>query len=328
MNVWLRTLPRSIPGNYEITCGLVPRGFNLSPWAPSMANVGFAVGTGRCGTKFLATVLAADPAIASHHERHAFSDTFHRFCTWYQIPVDDAGFIAAKRRAIEADLSARSYSFEASAFLALSLAALHEHLDAKIVLMVRSPEKVVASYLRKGWFENDPILDDPALPPTMQDVAMPHHFLGRTMPVGDEFVRWRQLTRVGKIAWFWGRLNAELLNQAKRLPREATRLQKLETLDFAAFCELRNFLGAPENVTKSKFEHVRKSRPNASRGAHTLLHWTVRERHEFEAEVRYTAEALDYPWSVEELTPELRAPSGGRTKRWWNLRGEAAMRDV
>src|SRR5690554_4727562 len=124
-----------------------------------MGNVGFAVGTGRCGTKFLSEVLARDPAIASHHERHPFSDTFHRYCRWYRIPVDDAGFIAAKRRAIAEDLTRLPYSFEASAFLSLSLETLHAALGAKIVLMVRRPDRVVTSYLRKGWYENEPLLD-------------------------------------------------------------------------------------------------------------------------------------------------------------------------
>src|SRR5688572_11059735 len=99
-----------------------------------MDGVGFAVGTGRCGTKFLAEVFACDPEIASHHERHPFNDTFHRYCQWYKIPTDDAGFIAVKRRAAEADLRQRRYSFEASGFLSLSLLTLHEHLGAKFVM--------------------------------------------------------------------------------------------------------------------------------------------------------------------------------------------------
>src|SRR5262245_47390215 len=136
-----------------------------------MPGVGFAVGTGRCGTKFLAEALSRDPDIASHHERHPVSDTFHRYCRWYGVDVDEAGFIAAKRKAIEADLSTHRYSFEASGFLSLSLEALWKAFDARFVIMVRQPDRVVASYLRKGWYENPPLLDDPARPPTMQNVA-------------------------------------------------------------------------------------------------------------------------------------------------------------
>ena len=276
-----------------------------------MNNVGFAVGTGRCGTRFLSEVLACDPAIASHHERHAFSDTFHRYCRWYGIDADEAGFVATKRAAIEQDLRERAYSFEASAFLALSLETLYRELGARVVLMVRRPERVVSSYLRKGWFESTPLLDDPGKPPTMQDVAMPHHFLGRTMPRGAEFERWRGLTRVGKIAWFWNRLNRELLEQAQRLPAGATRLQKLETLDYAAFRDLTDFLGAPASVTEKTFAGVRGRKPNASFGQRTVHVWSERERAEFENEVREVADLLGYVWSTGVLAQEP-APAPAR----------------
>lgn len=267
-----------------------------------MSGVAFAVGTGRCGTKFLSQVFARDPAIASHHERHPFSDTFHRYCRWYGIDVDEAGFLATKRRGIEWDLSAYKFSFEASAFLSLSLAPLHRAFDAKFVLMVRRPDQVVASYLRKGWYECEPEVEDPSRPPSMQDVAQPHHFLGRTMPRGDEFERWRKLTRVGKLAWYWSALNRELLKQADALPQDATRLQRLEDLSYEAFCELRNFIGAPVNVTADAFADVRRKRPNASYGMRTVFDWNELERQEFEAETRGMADRLGYVWSIGKLT--------------------------
>lgn len=267
-----------------------------------MDNIGFAVGTGRCGTKFLAEVLARDPVIAAHHERHPFSDTFHRYCRWYGLPVDDTGFLATKRAGIEEDLRTHRYAFEASAFLSMSIDVLHAELGAKIVVMVRSPAKVVASYLRKGWYENPIALDDPDKLPSMQKVAMPHHFLGRTLPRGEEYVRWNALTRVGKIAWFWNMLNRSLLEQAERMPAGAVRIQRLEDLNYDSFRDLVDFLGAPTNVTEMEFATVRGRRPNASHGMRTPHQWTETERREFEAEVREMAERLDYPWRVSDLT--------------------------
>lgn len=273
-----------------------------------MGGVGFAVGTGRCGTKFLAELLARDPDIAAHHERHAFNDTFHRFCVWYGIDADEAGFLATKRRGIEADLRRRRYSFEASAFLSLSLEPLHEAFGAKFVIMTRRPEKVVTSYLRKGWYAHAPNLGDPDKAPTMQDVAMPHHFLGRTMPRGAEFERWANLTRVGKLAWFWARLNRELLDQAQRMPASACRAQRLEALDYAQFADVLAFLGAPRNISEATFDAVRRRRPNASDAARGPHDWSAQERAEFEQEIRETAEMLDYPWRIQHLTRDPPKP--------------------
>jgi hypothetical protein len=266
-----------------------------------MSSVGFAVGTGRCGTKFFAELMARDHEIAACHERHAFNDTFHRFCQWYGVGADDAGFIATKRRGIEQDLSRARYSFEASGFLSLSLRALHEHLGAKILILVRAPEKVVASYWRKGWYATAPLLDDPARPPTLQNVALPHHFLGRTMPIGAEYERWSKLTRIGKIAWYWSRLNRALLDQSQTLPKDATKLFRIDDVDFAAFCDIRSFLGAPANVGETAFQHVKNSKPNASFGAGAVHEWTPLESAEFEAEVRDMAERLGFAWRTEEM---------------------------
>jgi hypothetical protein len=266
-----------------------------------MSAVGFAVGTGRCGTKFFAAVMARDPEIAASHERHPFNDTFHRYCQWYGIAVDDAGFLATKRRAIGEDLSRARYSFESSGFLSLSLRALHEQLGAKILMLVRAPEQVVASYWRKGWYKNDPLLDDPNRPPTLQDVTLPHHSLGRTMPMGAEYERWLKLTRIGKLAWYWNRLNRALIEQAKALPKDATRMACIDAVDFDAFCDIRAFLGAPANVGKVAFLQVKGSRPNASSGGGYVHDWTAQECAEFESEVRPMAEYLGFPWSTEEM---------------------------
>lgn len=266
-----------------------------------MAAVGFAVGTGRCGTKFLAEVMARDPEVASHHERHPFSDTFYRYCKWYGIEVDPAGFLAAKRHDIECDLQAARYSFEASGFLSLALKELHERLGARIVVMIRRPNRVVASYFRKGWYANEPVIGDPSLPPTMQHVAMPHHFLGRTLPRGAEFERWRRLTRVGQLGWYWSRLNRELVEQTEKLPQGVACFQKLSALDHGAYRELCDFLGAPANVTAAQFDTIERKRPNASRVGRRVIDWSATERKEFETEVREMAEFFDYPWSTEEI---------------------------
>lgn len=85
-----------------------------------------AVCSGRCGTKFLAELFAMEREVASRRERRPLDDTFHRFCNWYGIPVDEAGFRACKRADIESDFSDHRVrvSFESSAFLSLSLPTL------------------------------------------------------------------------------------------------------------------------------------------------------------------------------------------------------------
>jgi len=115
--------------------------------------IAFAVGTGRCGTKFICRVLELEKSVASVHERNPPSDTFHRYCKWYGISVDHEGFLAAKKREIESDLETFDYSFESSAYLSLSVIELYERFNAKFILLVRKPHEVVASRSRRFLFE-------------------------------------------------------------------------------------------------------------------------------------------------------------------------------
>ena len=55
--------------------------------------VGFCVGTGRCGTTFLAQVAGREPDVAASHERLRLGATFHMFCQWHALPIDHEGFL-------------------------------------------------------------------------------------------------------------------------------------------------------------------------------------------------------------------------------------------
>ena len=56
--------------------------------------VGFAIGTGRCGTLFLYQLMEKEPQVASSHERNPDNETFHRYCKCHDLPVDHEGFLA------------------------------------------------------------------------------------------------------------------------------------------------------------------------------------------------------------------------------------------
>lgn len=58
------------------------------------SNVGFAIGTGRCGTNFLAKLIELEPYVKSTHERNALNETFHRYCKWYNSLVDHEVFLS------------------------------------------------------------------------------------------------------------------------------------------------------------------------------------------------------------------------------------------
>ncbi len=263
--------------------------------------VGFAVGTGRCGTRFIFEVVALEPQIAACHERNNLNETFHRYCQWYQLPVDHEGFLAEKTKEIKNDLSQNAFSFEASAFLSLSVLPLFERFKGNFILMVRSPEKVVNSYLEKGWYAEEIFYENPNQALGYQDLSRFHHFLGRTVPKGDFYEQWKGFGRVGKLAWFWATLNNEVLRQFDQLPHNHRHIQKLEDLNFQAYQDLCKFLGFSARITETQFKAVADQKPNAFRKKPSVLDWSEKDKMEFEEQVRRTAEHFGYEWRVDVL---------------------------
>lgn len=269
--------------------------------------VSFAVGTGRCGTKFLSEVISLEPEAASVHERNPLNETFHRYCKWYGLPIDHEGFLQTKESEIQQDLKTHSRSFEASAYLSLSLQELYDRFQAKFILLVRRPDKVVNSYLRKGWYSQPAVRANPHLAPSYQTSRDFHHFLGRIMPSAEKFEPWNQMSRVGKLAWYWSALNAQVFAQLEAIPKTHWRVEKLEELSYERYLDIAQFIGFQPTVTQEDYEKLTKRPPNAKKRVPSSADWNSSEAIEFESEVASMATRLGYEYRVRRLQDEEQA---------------------
>ena len=254
--------------------------------------ISFCVGTGRCGTTFLAKLAEREPEVAASHERMRLPATFHMFCKWHGIAVDPEGFLIDREAAIRDDLRDHRVSFEASALLSHSLLELHERFGARFLLLVRHPVHTVASFAVRGWFVEPIPWRDPSLPPTIREGMEPRHFFGRNLPRGAEFARWKQLSQIGRIAWFWHARNRGILDQFRALPRSQVRIARLEDLDFDHYVALAPFLGWQVTIDREQFVALAASRPNA--GAPVSYDWDARASEELAGEVGPLATVLGY----------------------------------
>jgi hypothetical protein len=274
--------------------------------------VGFCVGTGRCGTTFLAQLVGQEPAVASSHERLRLGATFHMFCKWHKIPIDSEGFLLDREEAIRRDLAERRFSFECSALLSHSLEELFERFRARFLLLARRPEETVASFVVRGWFVKPCARKDPHLPPSYREGEEPRHFLGRNIPHGAEFERWTRLTPVGRLAWFWQARNRAILEQFSRLPASHCRVERLEGLDFPRYQEVAEFMGWQTQIDASLFAELAQARLNSGPNPpRKFTDWSPVEAAEFEQEAAPVAEALGYEYRVKKLTEQLSARAGG-----------------
>jgi hypothetical protein len=300
--------------------------------------VGFAIGTGRCGTLFLYEVMQKEPDVASAHERNPDNEAFHRYCKWHRLPVDDEGFLATKQREILDDLNQRSYSFEASPYLSLSVRELHARFGAKFVFLVRRPDGVVTSFAHKGFYRKPYSIHDPNLAAGYQDQSPERSFtfFARISPRGDFFRTWNDMTQVGKVAWFWKEYNERTLDALEQLPGESYRTVRIEDLDFPKYRELCGFLGIDAQVTQADFDALRAVKPHAFWRKRTIDQWSAQEIQEYESQVAELAERFGYEYRVDRLVDEARAekaealrlgriPPPRKAPRFWRARRATAQ---
>lgn len=259
-------------------------------------SVTFAIGTGRCGTTFIHRLFSLEPHIKSHHERNPLNDTFHRYCKWYGIDVDHAGFLNNKRIGIDEDFKNQGikHSFESSAYLSLSVSELYEAFNAKFILLVRNPYEVVRSYQRKGWYKESVYWENVTKPPTTQPTPEFHHFLGRPMPMGNEFPKWTNLSQVGKLSWYWNSLNAEVLKQFESLPASHKYIQKLEEFNYEAYRNISDWIGINTSLEKADFDRIAIKKPNTNKQKKEI-EWSESEWQEFQEHVGEVASHFNYP---------------------------------
>jgi hypothetical protein len=248
-------------------------------------NVSYAVGTGRCGTHAIQRLLNAEPEIVARHEVNPLNATFHRYCRWYGLPVDDAGFLHTKALEISECRDTHDHYHEASAYLALSIETLAAAFDAKFLFLTRNPIAMVNSYLAKGWYLSEPFLANPKLAPSCQPGMEMHHFLGRIIPTGDEYLSWLKLSRVGKLAWYWRRLNQSVLCQLDRLSVDKWIHVAIEQLDYRKYEEITSFLGYATTLSRAEFQEILNLRPEALVSKPTVNNWSACEKQEFSSQL-------------------------------------------
>lgn len=294
---------------------------------------GFCIGTGRCGTLFLHQLVNLEPEVASSHERNPDNETFHRFCKWHRLPVDDEGFLATKAKEIQADLQTHRYSFEASPYVALSVKELHERFGAKFILLMRRPDRVVTSFVHKGFYRRPYVVGNASLVTGYQDQTPEkvHTFFARIAPTGEFFQRWNQMSPVGRVAWFWRAWNERTLELLDALPKESYRVVRIEDLDYARYVELGRFLGYEPKVTQADFDALSESKPHAFWRKRNIDQWSTQEISDFEEQVGELAKRFDYEYRIGQLTDEARAersaaealghiPAKKQGRQFWRLR--------
>jgi hypothetical protein len=275
-----------------------------------------------------------EPCVASSHERNPLNEAFHRYCKWNNLPIDDEGFLNAKVEEVESDLKDHVFSFEASPHLSLSVQELYDRFDARFVLLLRRPDKVVTSFAHKGFYRRAYVKKDSKMVIGSQypETEKFEYSLARIAPNGDEFLEWNQMTYVGKNAWFWSAYNKKIIELLSSIPDENYRVLKIEEFNYEQYRETAEFLGIEAKVKRKIFEDLSASKPHSFTKKRNIDVWSDSEIKEFESQVQDLATELKYEFRVERLLaePQNRPPERPakrrRGPRLWNLRRSTAQK--
>ena len=254
----------------------------------------FVVGTGRCGTKFLHEVYKKEKNVVSTHERYPLMEAFQRYCTWYGLEVDRGGFLNVLKTGISEDLRRKRFSVESSAYLSFDIDFLAENLNCKVLMMVRSPEKVVNSYVNKGWYDLDYVQHNPNIALGFQGYEYGHHNFSRIAPIGGSFNEWKKLGRVGKLSWLWAEFNRKVLQVSQNISSERFKVMRLEDLDFGGYVSLCDWAGIDSTLTLKQFDKLVSKKPNSIPARFSSQDWSSNDRDQFEYYTRDMAKNLDY----------------------------------
>ena len=224
----------------------------------------FVTGVGRSATHYLAVLFNQHSDFNSYHLDdigNAVADSFLMYSTWYHLPVDLSGFFASRSYLISKSEKDNTTYIESNPYLALSVGDISKfYPNAKFVIVIRDPRKVVLSHLNKGWYENySPVFDLKYKAPGYQyNVASPNHFFGRICPNGLKgFKEWNTLSQVGKIAWMWNTLNLNIEKSLRSIDKIRYKIIHIDDFDYKQYLSLLDFLNCKKPIGVTQFENLR-----------------------------------------------------------------------
>ncbi len=162
---------------------------------------------GRSGTRWLSKMFCSHRNCHGACDRFPEEESFFRYVTWYDLPVDVAGFIELQRKAVNHDWSRGDISFVASPYFAFGIPRIVKALKpTDLIFIMREPDAVACSLYAKGWYRHAPMrveVAGRAHGTQIDHVGMFHHNFSRILPKDrqslDKFANASQLAR---IAWY------------------------------------------------------------------------------------------------------------------------------
>ena len=241
-------------------------------------------GAGRCGQNWFAKIFNSHSNWIGTCERFADYEAFYRYISYYNLPIDKEGVFKLFELASNRDMAKYQNTFIASPYLSFGVNELYERLSPNYLFFnIRNPIKSVESFYRKGWYLN---LNNFTINSPLIDISdnLKRTF-SRIVPHGEFFKEWIELTRIGKIAWYWATINKAIYDDFNKIKNINKFYIKLEDVDqnYEIYEKLFNKFNFNKQMTKKQFYGVINKAPNRGpNDKYNYKDWNNLEKKEFE----------------------------------------------
>jgi len=245
------------------------------------------VTVGRSGTRWLADIFSAHKNAIGSCERRREIESFYRYVKWNNLPVDVTGIIDLIKFDIVQDWKKHDVSLVVTPYFSHDLFNLSKLLKVDSVIWgINDAKFTITSFLNKNWYGSElPRKDHLKISGFQPALGLKLNYsFGRPIPSGQEFEKWKLLTRVGKVSWFFNIVNMEIYNSIKKMDKAKVWIFKLSDADqnFEYYLKMAGHFNLEPVLSKKEFLAIKGNSRHLKDEENTTRSWSEIENKEFE----------------------------------------------
>jgi hypothetical protein len=243
-----------------------------------------SLGAGRCGQNWFAKIFNSHSNWIGTCERFSELEAFYRYITYYDLPIDKESFYKYLTLVLNRDFAQYKNSLIGSPYFSFGIEELYKKLKPNYIFFnIRNPVDSVESFFRKGWYLNTDKFVSNKGPLIDQSISLRRNF-SRVVPNNEYFDEWINLTRIGKISWFWAMTNKVIFEDFNKIQNKKKFIFRLEDINqnFDFYLRLASRFNFENKMNKKKFYNVIYKAPNKGpTDKYRFKDWNKLEKKEF-----------------------------------------------
>lgn len=241
-------------------------------------------GAGRSGQNWFSKIFNSHSNWVGSTERFNDYESFYRYITYYNLPIYKNNFFKLLELSSNRDMSLYGNSFVASPYLSFGVNEVVNYLKPNVIFFnIRNSIKTIESLHKKGWYLNfEKFLE--IKPPMIDITTNQYRTFSRIIPNDEYLDNWKNLSRIGKITWYWCIVNKSIFDNFNEIKHVKKYYIKLEDINqnYEFYEHLSKKFNLIEKLNKNNFLNIINKAPN--RGSDEKYHyknWNEIEKKEY-----------------------------------------------